>query len=192
MNKLSKNRNPKKRLVIYDFDGTLFDSPDRKKGELTYFELTGEKFPFTGWWGRLESLSPPVVPEKPDEKWLIANTIVAYREDFKDQETELVLMTGRPFKNSKRIIDICQHFGLIFHLHYFRGQPGQKGKDTLEIKSNFITEDLIHENLEILEIWEDRPEHTAAFFEAAKQWKEKFNLKKIVIHDVSTLNKHVI
>jgi hypothetical protein len=189
---MNKNRKPKKRLVIYDFDGTIFNSPDREKGELTYFNSTGEKLPFSGWWGRLESLSPPIVPEKPDEKWLIANTIAAYREDFKNDETELVLMTGRPFKNSKRIIDICQHFELMFHLHYFRGQPGQKGKDTLEIKCNFITEELIHEKLEILEIWEDRPEHTAAFFESAKQWKKTFGLNKIIIHDVFREIKHVV
>jgi hypothetical protein len=182
---LPKPRNRKNRLVIYDFDGTLFNSPDREAGELSYLEATGNTLPFPGWWGRLESLSPPIVPEKPGEEWLIADTITAYREDFKDEETELVLMTGRPFKNRKRVIAICEHFDLIFHGHYFRGQPGQKGRDTLEIKSNFITEDLMHEGLTVLEIWEDRPEHTSAFFTLAKRWKSKFtHLERIVIHDV--------
>ena len=182
---LPKPRNKKRRLVIYDFDGTLFDSPNREIGEVAYFEATGQTFPFSGWWGRAESLLPPIVPEKPGEEWLIADTIAAYREDFKDEHSELVLMTGRPFKNRKRVIAICEHFNLMFHAHYFRGQPGQKGRDTLEIKSNFITEDLMHEGLEVLEIWEDRPEHTSAFFELAKRWKDKYHhLEKIVIHDV--------
>lgn len=178
-------RNLKKRLVIYDFDGTLFNSPGRESGELAYMEATGKALPFPGWWGRLESLSPPIVPEHPGEEWLIANTIAAYREDAKDKDTELVLMTGRPFKNRKRVIAICEHFNLMFHSHYFRGQPGQKGRDTLEIKANIIADDLIHQELSVLEIWEDRPEHTSAFFVFAKQWKTKFShLEKIVIHDV--------
>ena len=40
--------------VIYDFDGTLFHSPDREKGEVAYLEATGELWPFDGWFGRIE------------------------------------------------------------------------------------------------------------------------------------------
>lgn len=182
---MSNIKKRKKRVVIYDFDGTLFKSPLREDGELLYFEATGKKLPFPGWWGRLESLSPPIIPEKPGPEWLITNTINAYREDIKDEETEVILMTGRPFKHRKRILEICEHNNLLFHDHYFRGQPGQKGRDTLEIKSNFIVEHLIHPELAFLEIWEDRPEHTSAFYDLAKKWKITFpNLEKITIHDV--------
>ena len=67
----TKPRNRKRRAVIYDFDGTIFNSPDREAGELAYLEATGNMFPFPGWWGRIESLMPPVIPEKPGPEWLI-------------------------------------------------------------------------------------------------------------------------
>lgn len=190
---IQKSSTRRDRAVIYDFDGTLFNSPNREAGEVTYFESTGKMFPFPGWWGRVESLSPPIVPEFPGEEWLIAPTIAAFREDEKDENTALILMTGRPFKHRKRVIAICEHFGLNFHDHYFRGQPGQKGRDTLEIKSNFITEHVIHEGLKVFEIWEDRPEHTSEFLNFAKRWKSQYkHLERIIIHDVLSGLHHTI
>lgn len=172
------------RAVIYDFDGTLFNSPTREQGELSYFETTGKNFPFPGWWGRLESLIPPVIPEKPGEEWLIQRTISAYRNDCLDNNTRCVLMTGRPYKNRKRIIEICDHHNLKFQSYYFRGQPGQIGRDTLQIKSNIILNEILHNDLEILEIWEDRPEHISGFFDFSKRIIKNTSLKKIIIHDV--------
>lgn len=188
-----KKRQRCSRVVIYDFDGTIFNSPDREQGETTYFEATGRTFPFPGWWGRLESLMPPVVPDKPGKEWLIEATIAAYREDIKDQDAEIILMTGRPFKNRKRVLEICGHFDLTFHEHYFRGQPGQRGRDTLEIKSNFI-QDLMNPKLKILEIWEDRPEHVSAFLDAAKRWKSNYSnhLEKVIIHNVVSGENHLV
>lgn len=184
---LPKARPRRSRVVVFDFDGTLFNSPDREAGELAFLEATGQTFPFPGWWGRIESLMPPVIPEKPGEEWLIPGPVAAYREDAKDKNTELILMTGRPFKNRKRVLEICGCFDLLFHEHYFRGQPGQQGRDTLEIKSNFIQNDLIHPGLSVLEIWEDRPEHVSAFLDLAKRWKSKYrnHLEKVVVHDAT-------
>lgn len=182
------------RTVIYDFDGTLFKSPTREEGELTYFQETGKYFPFTGWWGRSESLMPPVVPEKPGNEWFIENTVNAYQKDQKDKNTELILMTGRPFKNKNRVIEICNSSNLKFHKYYFRGQKGSKGKDTFEIKVNYIQNDLIHPNLQILEIWEDRSEHISAFIEVSKKWKSIYrkHLSKILIHAVPNGEKFEI
>ena len=177
----------KSRLVIYDFDGTIFKSPDRKAGEDISLQLTGKKLPFPGWWGRKESLLPPIVPEKPGKEWYIEHSIAAYREDIKDDDTEVILMTGRIFKNRKRVIEICQNADILFHDHYFSGQPGHKGKNTLEIKSNFILNDLMHENLKILEIWEDRPEHVEGFLNLTKKMhREILHLQKTIILDVTT------
>lgn len=181
-----KPRNRKRRAVIYDFDGTIFNSPDREAGELAYFEATSQTFPFSGWWGRMESLMPPVVPEKPGPEWLIEATVAAYRQDAKDEDAELFLMTGRPYKNRRRVIEILDHFDMKFHAYRFRGEPGSHGSNTLEIKARMIQTDIIHDGLAVLEIWEDRPEHTSEFFNLAKRWKAAYrgHLEKIVIHDV--------
>lgn len=179
----------KERLVIYDFDGTIFNSPDREVGEEIYIRETGMGLPFSGWWGRIESLSPPIVPNKPGEEWLIRSTIENYKEEVARRgiDTELVLMTGRPFKMKGRVVEICDYFGLGFDYYFFRGQSGSKGSDTLEIKANFIINDLVHDGLKVLEIWEDRPEHIIGFANFAKELKLRFpHIEKVIIHDATS------
>lgn len=183
----SESLSPKKRCVIYDFDGTLFLSPDRESGEVLYLEGTGSTWPYQGWWGRIESLMPPVVPDPIPHDLLVASTVEAYRKDCADTDTNLVLMTGRPFKARKRVQEILDHFDLKFHAYHYRGMKGQKGRDTLEIKLNIIESELLHPKLEILEIWEDRPEHTSAFLDHAKRrWRHL----SVVVHDVLAGTHH--
>ena len=45
-----------KRLIAFDFDGTLANSPEPETGKQIWLAKTGEKFPYSGWWGRKESL----------------------------------------------------------------------------------------------------------------------------------------
>ena len=188
-----KPKNRKSRVVIYDFDGTIFKSPHREQGETVYFEYTGQMLPFPGWWGRIETLMPPIVPQNPELDWYIESTINAFRKDSKDSETECVLMTGRPFKIRKRVIEICENQNLKFDAHYFRGQPGSKGRDTLEIKNNLIVEHVVHQGLKVIEIHEDRPEHVSGFIDIFKRLKREFKqLEKILVHDVVLSVSHEI
>lgn len=180
--------NPKRRnrLVIYDFDGTLFRSPDREEGSDLYFEATGNYWPHQGWWGRIETLMPPVVPDPIPASMWIDEVVNRYHEDAKDQNAFVVLLTGRPYKNRRRIQEILKDRNLEFHREYYRGMPGQKGRDTFDIKINIIEQELFHENLKIVEIFEDRPEHLSNFMTKAKKWKSSTNghLEKIIIQDV--------
>lgn len=181
----------KNRAVVYDFDGTIFNSPSRDMGE-NVAEKMGFKLPYKGWWGRLESLMPPFVPEHPDESWLMPEVYEAYQNDEKNENTELILLTGRPIKLKQRVTQICDSFNLFFHRYYFRGMKGQTGFDTLEIKSNIISQDIISKELTILEIWEDRHEHVHAFCEYALFWKQMYpNLEKIIIHDVLGIKYYI-
>lgn len=173
------------KMAIFDFDGTLVKSPDRTEGENLYFEATGKMFPFGGWWGRLETLIPPVFPQNPTEEYFIKPIVEAYKLTAQCPQTELILMTGRPYKHRKRIVEILDCQNLKFHQYYFRGQPGQKGRDTLEIKCNFI-DDLIHDSLEKLEIYEDRATHVSFFYDMRKKWKNK--VKEVIIHDVNSFS----
>jgi len=181
----------KARVAIYDFDGTIFHSPEREQGELSYFNATGEFFPHAGWWGKNETLIPPIVPQIPDSSWYLQETLKAHREDSLRDDTEVILMTGRPYKNRHRILEICDLAGLKFDRHFFKGQPGQKGSDTFSVKRNFIQDHIFHPELKVLEIWEDRPEHVSNFINIAKYWKFKTNktLEQIIVHDVKTKKK---
>lgn len=177
----------KSKLSIYDFDNTLFNSHYRETGELLYLEKTGNLWPFEGWYGRIETLLSPLVPDPiPDELWL-QEIVDLFLEDKKDSDRLTVLMTGRPYKIRRRIQEILQSKSLEFDKEFYRGMKGQKGKDTIDIKLNIIAEELLHDSLKIIDIYEDRQEHLSKFMTAAKYWKSKLakNLERVIVHDVT-------
>jgi hypothetical protein len=178
----------KNRLVIYDFDGTLFDSPDREKGHRIYRAATNSDFPFQGWWGRPESLLPPIVPQEPDEKWFIKSTIQVYKNDAADENTSVILMTGRPVKMRQRVKQILDSQKLKFDAYFFSGQKNSKGTDTGEIKLNYILE-LLEPKYKTLELWEDRPSQIDFFIE---NLPKSCNLEKIIVHDAVKMINHQI
>jgi hypothetical protein len=183
-------RRKRLRASIYDFDGTILRSPDRPEGEVTYKEATGTPWPFSGWWGRLETLMPPLVPHPiPEEMW-IADTVAAYHADRLREDTNVYLMTGRPAKTRHRVKEILETKGMVFDEYYFRGMKGQpQHGDTLDIKLSLIRSEVIHDGLQVLEIWEDRPEHTSRFCTEARRWKGQYDhLEKVIVHDILTGN----
>lgn len=176
----------KNRIAIYDFDGTLFHSPEREQGSQIYQQATGQPWPYQGWWGRAETLSPPIVPENPGPEWFIDHVVQNQRADSSDPATTTILMTGRPAKIGGRVRQILDSHGLRFDKYFFRGQRNSVGNDTLEIKANYIR-DLITPDTTTLEIWEDRPEHVAEFKVLGDELRAKHgNLAKILVHDVSS------
>jgi len=172
-------------LSVFDFDGTLFASPEEERAKELYFEAMGRLWPHQGYWGRAESLQHPIIPDPIPKEMFIGPVVDRYREDFKDKNKKVVLMTGRPYKNRKHVQRILASNQISFHEEYYRGQPGSKGRNTLEIKMNFIKDHLIHDELEIIEIWEDRVDHLSAFMTEAKHLKTKYknHLEKVIVHD---------
>lgn len=175
-----------KRTVIYDFDGTLFKSPTREEAE----KNKSGKFPFQSWWDREESLLPPIVPAKPTSEMFFDRIIEFQKNDAKEENTEVILMTGRPIKLKSRVMEICDCMNLKFDRTFFSGQIGSKGKNTFEIKTNFIEEKIL-KNQEVLEIYEDRPEHIKKFCEKAREWISEKKLEQVVIHDVKKLASQI-
>jgi hypothetical protein len=180
--------NGKKKLAVWDFDGTLYQTPDRPEGEALYAAAMGKPWPFGGWWGRLETLMPPLIPDPPPRELLIEATYQAYLGWKADKDAHNVLMTGRPYKNRKRVQEILAHFDISFDEEYYRGQRGLSfSQDTFEIKSDIIEERLVHDKLECIEVWEDRAEHIGRFLGLLGRLKGRYKktLSRIVLHDVT-------
>lgn len=175
----------KSKISIFDFDNTLFNSHKREEGEIKYFEETGKPWPFEGWYGRIETLQPPLIPNPIPESFWIQKTLNSFREDKEDSDVLTVLMTGRPYKIRHRIQEILKSQELIFDREIYRGMKGQKGKDTIDIKIHSIETEILNPQSKFLKIYEDRQEHLSIFMTAAKRWKNKFNLEKITIFDVT-------
>ena len=172
------------RMVVYDFDGTLFRSPEKEEGMHLYAQKVGKPYPHKGWWGRMESLMPPIVPMKPDISWYLAKTIDQYRLDKSCPNTNILLMTGRINKFRSRIESLLAYQNIHFPKIYFSNDPDSVGSNTFEIKSNRI-EKLLTPNIELLEIWEDRPDQIEQFHTwSLKLQKNLCHLVKISVHDV--------
>jgi hypothetical protein len=179
-----------KKIAIYDFDDTIFKSPTREQGEIDYFKLTGNKWPHVGWYGRVETLSPPLVPQIPPRSFLIESTYQAFLKDKQNPQAKVILLTGRPYKMRHRIQEILSNFGMVFDQEFYRGQPGTTGSDTFQIKMNIIR-GLLTPEIELLEIYEDRPEHVSGFIDQFKKLKTQQDYpKQYIVHDVKGLVLH--
>ena len=147
------------KVSIFDFDGTLFNTPEPETGKVIYKEKTGKDWPFQGWWGRNEGLDMDVFQIPP-----IDSVISDYNEEKGKSNTLVVMMTGRIPKNAQFVEKILNKHNITFDEYIYK-----KGSATLEFKIKVLNNMLnTYPNLREIEMWEDRPEHTAAF----REWGE--------------------
>lgn len=164
------------KVKVYDFDNTLVKTPKREEAEAAYLAANGTPWPFQGFYGRLESLLPPVFPDAPDASFLITEVAECYR---KPEEAYKVLLTGRPMKMRSRVKEICVRLGCEFDDWFLRGHPAfDNHGDTLQFKKSVLLNLL--GRFDALEMWEDREDHFVAFnewFESLKVEKPDLNIQ---------------
>ncbi len=138
------------RVTIFDFDGTLFRSPERPTW-----------WPLAGFWSRLESLGPPFVPEDPGHDWWAADVVAEARKAIADPESMTVLLTGRSERFAPRVTELLHGHRFWFDESHFMSL-GET--ETLGGKLRVI-EALARRTprFEVVEVWDDRHEHLAAF-----------------------------
>ena len=199
-----------RKLDVFDFDGTLFRNPldtaeNRKKFEdhtgIPWIinkemsrELTRKHKKYIGvrkgWYGRAETLSPPIVPDPAPADMFIAHVCESFHKSKADQESLTLLMTGRHAGIQAQVLRIADDGGLLQVQRskskegelfcrnidpnvtcWFMGMDGPRPKgnkptDTLPWKIWILEQyTKIHPEIEVIEIWEDRDEHVEAFRE---------------------------
>lgn len=123
-------------LNVFDFDGTLMDSPMPGPGKETYKEITGKDWPHKGWWGQIDSLKPFDV--KP-----IKQTSELYNEYTKIPNSVSVLMTNRLAKFEPVVKEKLN--GLyVFDYYDFKNDNREKPDRIKEILRNNPTIDTIN------------------------------------------------
>ena len=137
------------RIAFYDFDGTLFRSPDSPKD-----------WDPAKWFTSLDSLSPPYVPEVPSNKWWVAPIVAHMKKDLKDPTCCTTVITGREKHTYEdRIVGLLASKGITPDILYLRGEV-----KTRMFKMNCLGDLLkMLPNVQSIRGWEDKSDDLAAF-----------------------------
>jgi hypothetical protein len=145
-------------LNVFDFDGTLADSPTPETGKIEYEKITGKQYPHQGWWGKEESLTPfDVKIHQP-----VYNK---YLKHISDPNSYNVLLTSRIPKLKPVIKDILDKNNIVFDDYLF--------KDGMKEKPEVIKELLKKiPDIKEINIYDDRDKELKLFYE----FKEEMEL----------------
>ena len=167
------------KISIFDFDGTLMDTPHPEEGKKEWEEFTGKKYPHIGWWGKPESLDDAVFDIQP-----IESTVSDYKKEMSNPDTMVIMLTGRLPHQSEQIEELLALHNINFDEYHYKSNG-----DTLTSKINTI-KSLLHRypNVTEIEMWEDREPHALSF----EQWGKDNNINlnvNLVGSDHITINE---
>jgi hypothetical protein len=164
-----------KRIVIFDWDGTLCISPENTDENRRIWEsVTNRKWPYSGrgWWSKPETLDYEVFDIRLNDD--VKRVAI---ESIADKETYTVILTGRMSLFSSKIKEIMRMNGIDdMDAYYFNDLH-----DTLQFKLKML-QSLKNEfpDVKIMEMWEDRVEHIPYFIEWGKGEYGDFFIMNIV------------
>jgi hypothetical protein len=147
-----------KRLHIFDFDSTLFQSPgpspDIPKDQRGEF------------WHDPRSLGAENVPEDPNENWYIRHVVEAFRRAKKDPKAKVVVMTGRSEPLRERVEELLKKRGLEPDELVLK----QKKEPTAQYKIREMRR-LLDDSPDVKKVhfYEDREHHLKEFQNAAEK-----------------------
>lgn len=179
----------KTRLVVYDFDGTVANVPERP------IDWKG-----SDWWGHSDSLSNPYYDGAVHDE-----VVASFKRDNADPQTDTILLTGRRGVIAHGVRNVLRNQGLLgkrvipdsnlkakdahsaeiasgkdihhddhSHEEYYSGDhnyeadypqtlKGKPDASTVAHKLYVIKNKKMHKNIEIVEFWDDREDHAPEF-----------------------------
>ncbi len=79
-----------KRLVAFDMDGTLMNTPEPEMGKPMWSKHYGTQYPYPGWWGRPESLDLSVFDIKP-----FPSMMKQLEKEISTPDSYVIILTSR-------------------------------------------------------------------------------------------------
>jgi hypothetical protein len=146
-----------RKIYVFDFDGTLFYTPEPEQGKKIFKLKFGFDWPHRGWWSKRETLDQNIF-HIPMNQWV-------YREYRKSisEDSVVILATGRMEKLRLEVESILDNNNLDFHEVHLN-----PGMDTFLFKANLFDNLIKKYNPEVLTMYDDRVEHLVKFKEWAK------------------------
>jgi len=168
----------KRKLSVFDFDGTLIDTPiGSPENKQKWAEYYGKPWPYLGWWGRDESLDTNVW-----QMSVVKEVFDDYQKEVKDPETLMVLLTGRIKKQENIVRSIVNERGYYFDYYLFN-----TGGRTLSNKINHLNNLLSkYPDIREVELWDDRIEHADSFKKWGETLKENKRIDKFYLNEIKS------
>lgn len=145
------------KIYAFDFDGTLFDTPDPEIGKPIFKEKTGLDWPHRGWWSKRESLDTKIFKIKPID-WVYSEYLKATSKD------DMVIMaTGRMESLRIEVDHILKKNGVEFDKVYLN-----PGMDTYVYKTRVFSGLIEKHSPDKFVMYDDRDSHLEKFIDWAK------------------------
>jgi hypothetical protein len=154
-----------KRLIAFDFDGTLSNSPEPQEGMQIWKEKTGQDYPHKGWWGRPESLDTNIFDIQ-----LFDGVLNLLKMEDKDPEAYVIILTSRREKLRPQLEKI---------LADNKVHVDKVDMKTLEISKGQKILDYIKEfpDLREIDVFDDRESDIESYKQIQSQIPEKINFR---------------
>lgn len=138
----------KTKLFVFDFDGTLMQSPEHAEGKAMYERMFGTPYPHKGWWGRSDSLHVDfdIQPHQA--------VLEQYNIAKQDPSAICILMTNRIPKMEKLILHHTGKFGIEFDKMFFSDgkltKPQRLGSylETLRLDGVKLSEITVYDDMD--------------------------------------------
>lgn len=155
------------KIDIFDFDGTIFNSPVPNRNlwdNKTYGKLMEDSSRGgLGWFQHKVTLSSKYI-QGSDFNYEIVNEV---KRSMADPASVTVMLTGRDTSFREYILDILSREGLKFDEYGLKPmpKPDEIRITTMDFKQKFIRDLIQKYRVNRVEMWEDRPKHVTKFNE---------------------------
>jgi len=167
--KFAKQNSENLSLHVYDFDLTLFRSPEPPKW--------WDKKVHGHWWLLPESIGRPFLPDQPVGSKFWNNDIVKQaRSSIQDPDVWAILCTGRLDKGDLRyrVAEILKGNNIDFDEVYLR-----KGNSVVLFKVAVLNHLLEKHGIKSVHLWEDNDDNIKAFDNVCKKLRIPFFAHKV-------------
>lgn len=174
-------------LAIFDFDSTLFRSP-QPSWDLFTAHLRGQLCGDLAWFQEPELMAEPLLPLIPSRNWWHEATVLDAAAALKDPSCLTIMLTGRRLSLfGPRIQKLCMDCiitPLMFDAYFAR--PDEIFASTLEFKCHVIDMILhLFHSIEHVCVWEDRERHVKHFEKHLSHKNIRSSTVYHVVHDDS-------
>ena len=175
-------------LYVFDFDGTLFETPDPVAGRQFYEKTTGQRWPHKGWLSWPESLLPPL-------KIKPGPSLADYRQHCGRAGSRTVVLTARVTRTGRAVHSVLDDHQLCPDRVILK--PGDSRQSTPEFKVDSVRA-LMRQFPDIVKVkvWDDRDDNLEAmrrFSGHPKNSNIKFEINNATAptSQTTTLNSHI-